>query len=67
MTDAKKDGTLSEAQAAKLLGLSRRTLANHRYHRTGPPYRRFDRGKPRICYDAEEVRRWRGNGTNTEK
>ena len=63
MADEKKaPDEISETEAAKLLGLRPRTLQSYRYLGTGPPYRRYRHGKPRICYNPAEVTKWRRNG-----
>ncbi len=42
-------------ETAKLLRVNRRTLDNHRWKQTGPPYRRHG---GRIVYHRDEVVRW---------
>jgi DNA-binding transcriptional MerR regulator len=42
-------------ETAELLRVHRRTLDNHRWKQTGPPYRRHG---GRILYHREEVLRW---------
>jgi excisionase family DNA binding protein len=46
---------LTTEEAAKLLRIGRRTLANRRWEKTGPPYRRHG---GRILYDREELLEW---------
>jgi excisionase family DNA binding protein len=47
---------LSTAEAAALLGLSRRTLEKWRYERRGPAYRAL--GSRRVRYDEDDLRAW---------
>ncbi len=46
---------LTTEEAAKLLRIGRRTLANMRWDKIGPPYRRHG---GRILYDREELLEW---------
>jgi helix-turn-helix protein len=46
---------LTTDEAARLLRIRRRTLANHRWEKTGPPYRRHG---GRVVYDREELLEW---------
>ncbi|MGE0851998.1 MAG: helix-turn-helix domain-containing protein [Hyphomicrobiaceae bacterium] len=42
-------------EAARFMRVNRRTLDNHRWKQTGPPYRRHG---GRIVYHLEDVKRW---------
>jgi predicted DNA-binding transcriptional regulator AlpA len=47
---------VSEAEAAKMLCVSRACLRHWRAHNGGPPWRRI--GERLIRYDLAELRRW---------
>lgn len=51
---------LTTEQAAEVLGVAPRTVANWRAQRTGPPYRRIGRA---IRYDHATIVRWQQNRT----
>lgn len=55
MCDDTDSPFLTIDETAKLLRVNRRTLDNHRWKQTGPPYRRHG---GRIVYHREEVLRW---------
>lgn len=46
---------LTIEETAKLMRVHRRTLDNHRWKQTGPPYRRHG---GRIVYHRDDVIRW---------
>jgi hypothetical protein len=55
MRDTTESPFLTIEETAKLLRVQSRTLDNHRWKGTGPPYRRHG---GRILYHREEVLRW---------
>jgi predicted DNA-binding transcriptional regulator AlpA len=46
---------IDQDEAAGRLGISPRTLANWRYRREGPPYRKVGRS---VRYDEDDLRTW---------
>src|SRR5262249_2808206 len=50
---------LRTPEAARLLGLSGRTLEKHRTHGTGPQYRKIG---GRVVYAVEDLRAWADRG-----
>lgn len=50
---------LRTPEAARLLGLSGRTLEKHRTHGTGPQYRKLG---GRIVYTVEDLQAWADTG-----
>jgi len=51
---------LRTPEAARLLGLSARTLEKHRCYGTGPLYRKLG---GRVVYRLEDLQRWADEGT----
>ena len=51
---------LRTPEAARFLGLSGRTLENHRYFGSGPSYRRIG---GRVVYSVDDLRAWADLGT----
>src|SRR5262245_52998910 len=55
MTDELESPFLTIDETAQLLRVNRRTLDNHRWNETGPPFRRHG---GRIVYHRDEVLEW---------
>lgn len=55
MCDGREFPFLTIDETATLLRVNRRTLDNHRWKQTGPPYRRHG---GRILYHRDEVIKW---------
>lgn len=53
---------LRTPEAARLLGLSDRTLEKHRTYGTGPAYRKLG---GRVVYALEDLQAWADRGTKT--
>ena len=53
---------LRTPEAARLLGLSDRTLEKHRTYGTGPAYRKLG---GRVVYSLEDLQAWADLGTKT--
>lgn len=53
---------LRTPEAARLLGLSARTLEKHRCYGTGPLYRKLG---GRVVYRLEDLQRWADGGART--
>lgn len=55
MCDDRDSPFLTIDETANLMRVNRRTLDNHRWKKTGPPYRRHG---GRIVYHRDDVIRW---------
>lgn len=53
---------LRTPEAARVLGLSHRTLEKHRTYGTGPAYRKIG---GRVVYDPADLQAWVARGTRT--
>ena len=53
---------LRTSEAARLLGLSGRTLEKHRTYGTGPTYRKIG---GRVVYAVDDLQGWANRGTRT--
>lgn len=61
-TDGAPPRFLRTPEAARLLGLSGRTLEKHRTYGTGPAYRKLG---GRVVYSLEDLQAWADRGAKT--